>query len=145
MNTTGTREQLDERWRCPVIAISRDLITPRQPPERIRRTGQTLSVVALLLAWTSSWGANWAIGLTPSQVITANTGGPYTQILTVDPIVNPAGCIADSYIIRDSTIVASSLATALAALASGRQIRVWVTDTCDSVLSRPLVTAVGMM
>jgi hypothetical protein len=89
--------------------------------------------------------AQWITNIPPTQVIVGNSGGEYLQILTSMAISNPASCPSpDSYIIRDPAIVKSATAIALTALTSGRQIRVFVTDTCDAPTGRPLALSIGL-
>lgn len=90
--------------------------------------------------------AQWVTSITATQVISGNSGGEYVQLLVASTIVNPAACAtSDSYIIRDPAIVKNALAIGLTAIAAGRQIRVYVSDSCDAPTGRPLAISIGLM
>lgn len=102
--------------------------------------------MALMAFAPQSSAAQWVTNVVPTKVVVGGSGGEYLQIMTSSAIVNPASCgSADSYVLRDPTIVKSAIAVALAALAAGRQIQVYVTDTCDAPTGRPLTNAIGVM
>jgi|SRR4051812_32075772 hypothetical protein len=104
------------------------------------------AIIGSLAVSTECSAAQWVTGIPATQVVVGNAGGEYLQILSSNAISNPAACsTADSYIIRDPAIVKSAIAIGLAALASGRQIRVYVTDSCDAPTGRPLATSIGLM
>jgi hypothetical protein len=99
----------------------------------------SLPIVALADQWVSP--------VTPTQVLSSNSGGLYTQLITAEAVVNPANCpSADSYIVHDAALVNSALAIASAALIAGRQLKVYVTSSsCDPQTGRPLVTSIGLL
>jgi hypothetical protein len=104
------------------------------------------AIIGSLAVPGQCFAAQWVTNIPATQVVVGNSGGEYLQILTSNAITNPASCSsADSYIIRDPAIVKSAIAIGLTALASGRQIRVYVTDTCDAPTGRPLATSIGLM
>jgi hypothetical protein len=101
--------------------------------------------VALTFA-SQGFAAEWVTNIPVTQTVVGNSGGEYVQILTSSTIVNPASCASgDSYVVRDPALVKSALAIGLTAIAADRQIRVYVSDTCDAATGRPMVTAVGLM
>ncbi|HEY0342499.1 MAG TPA: hypothetical protein VGC34_16985 [Steroidobacteraceae bacterium] len=108
---------------------------------RLQRFAVTL---ALLGSAGSAAAAGWSSAVMPTRAYSGNAGGSLqVQIFTVEPLVNPAGCtILDGYIITDPVIASASLATSLTAIAAGRQILVYVSDSCT--LGRPTVTGVAL-
>ena len=106
----------------------------------------SFAVLISLVLVALAQAAAWVVPVTPTQVITGNAAGLYMQLITAETILNPGNCVtADSYIVRDPAIINASIATALAEQAAGRQLRVYVVDTCDAPTGRPLVVSVGML
>lgn len=100
----------------------------------------------LLLSPRLCMAAQWITGVVVTQAVVGNSGGEYVQILVSGTVINPAGCASpDSYIVHDAALVKDALAISLAAAAADRQIRVYVTDTCDAATGRPLVASIGFM
>ena len=67
-------------------------------------------------------------------------------VIVSGTVGNPAGwACPDSYIVHDAALVRDALAIGMTALASDRQIRVYVTDSCDAATGRPLVISIGLM
>lgn len=108
--------------------------------------GTVGAIIGVLAFPAQAFAAQWVTSITATQAVVGNSGGEYVQILTSSTIVNPAACAnADSYIVRDPALVRGALAISLAAITSGHQIRVYVTDTCDAATGRPLASSVGLM
>jgi hypothetical protein len=108
----------------------------------VKRVIRRLKAAAVYLGMTAvASAASWSPVVTPLRVVSENLGGQLViQISTVEPIYNPAACpIADGYMISDPLVTSASLATALAALSAGRQIAVFVTDSCNG---RPMVSGI---
>ena len=100
----------------------------------------------LLGAWVStSHAALWHTPVTISEIEVGNVGGEYLYIRITGTVHNPAGCPAsDGYVLRDPVVINHAMAVALAAHASGKPVRLWVTDTCDTI-NRPLISSIGVM
>lgn len=105
------------------------------------------AIVGTLAFPAHGFAAQWVPNVTPTEAIIGRTSvGAFVQILTSGTIVNPAGCSsADSYMIYDTELVHGALAISLTAVASARQIRLYVTDSCDTATGRPVVSAIGLM
>lgn len=103
----------------------------------------TLGVV-LLVVCASQSNAAWYTGLTLAQVGSGDAAGEYVWFQTTAAPNNPANCSNnDIYVLR--TLPKNALAILLAAHASGKPIRIFVSPTaCDSYTGRPLVTEVGI-
>jgi hypothetical protein len=104
------------------------------------------AIIGVLAAPAQGFAAQWVTQVTVTDAIIGKSGGAeYFQFLISGTIANPGGCSsADSYMI-DATIGRGALAIGLAAITSGRQVRVYVSDQCDAATGRPLVTSVGLM
>jgi hypothetical protein len=103
-------------------------------------------VMGTLVFSAQGFAAQWVTNVNATQAIVGNSSGQYVQILTSDTIVNPASCPnADSYVVHDAALVSSALAISLTAIASGRTLRVFVTDACDAATGRPLAISIGLM
>jgi hypothetical protein len=111
-----------------------------------RVAGVTSLLIGALALPTECLAAQWVTNITVAQVVAGSSAGEYAQLLVSGTVVNPAGCAAtDSYIVHDAALVRDALAIGMTALASGLQIRIYVTDTCDAATGRPLVTSIGLM
>ena len=89
----------------------------------------------------------WIDDLTPVQVVTGTDSiGQYVQLIVRQTVNNPAGCLnAESYISR--TLPEATLAVALAAITTGRFIKIYLktaAGACDPSFFRPAFTAVGV-
>jgi hypothetical protein len=103
----------------------------------------TLGAILLVLGASPS-NAAWYTGLTLVQVGSGDAGGEYVWFQTTGTLYNPANCgNADIYVLR--TLPKNALAILLAAHASGKPVRIFVSPTaCDAPTGRPLVTEVGI-
>jgi len=102
-------------------------------------------LIALALAGAgSASAAGWSPAITPTRAYSENPAGQLQiQIFTVEPLLNPGSCpTLDGYVITDPVIVNATLATSLTAISAGRQIIVYVTDSCTN--GRPTVTAIAL-
>jgi hypothetical protein len=106
-----------------------------------------IAAFCLMAVWAAaSQAALWFAPVTISQIIVANAGGAYIHIFVAEPLQNPGNCGSlDGYVLRDPAILSHATAIALAAHASGKPVRLWVTDTCDAATGRPLVASIGVM
>jgi len=92
-----------------------------------------------------AYAAQWETNITVTQAIVGNYSGEYLQLLISNTVLNLRSCPSgETYVLRDPAIIQSAIAIALTAVASGRQIRVYVTDSCDAPTARPLVSAIGL-
>lgn len=103
----------------------------RHPPRsRVRFSLRPfpVSIVMALLAIglsNASRADQWVMPVTPTPVVTGDSGGQFLQLFVAESIVNPASCSnADTYVLRDPVIINSATATALAAAVAGRQLRI---------------------
>ena len=85
----------------------------------------------------------WTSAVTPTQTEEFNNSGTLElTISTSQAVSNPAGCSAsDTYLTTDPLIMNATLAVAVAALASGSQIALLISNT-QCVLGRPTITGI---
>ena len=109
-------------------------------------SGQLMSVlVCHHLLERGNWRILRETNITVTQAIVGNYSGEYLQLLISNTVLNLRSCPSgETYVLRDPAIIQSAIAIALTAVASGRQIRVYVTDSCDAPTARPLVSAIGL-
>jgi hypothetical protein len=105
---------------------------------------QTLALAALIGVVGPAAAAGWTSPVTPTRAYSENPSGQLViQIFTAEPLFNPGSCpTLDGYIVSDPVIVNATLATSLAAISAGRQVFVYVSDSCTN--GRPTVTAIGL-
>ena len=106
---------------------------------------QAITLAALIAFTGSASAAGWSTAVTPTRAYSEDATGQQLQIqiYTIEPLFNPGSCSTlDGYIISDPVLVNAALATSLAAISAGRQVFVYVADTCTN--GRPTVTAIGL-
>lgn len=109
-------------------------------------SGMVAATIGVLGFPAHCFAAQWVLNVTPTEVIVGKATEKFVQILVSGTVVNPGYCSApDSYMISDKDLLGDVLAINLTAIASGREIKIYVTDLCDNETHRPLISAIGLM
>ena len=88
----------------------------------------------------------WSTGFTRTSVHAEDDSGSILIYIQASTVINPAGCgLTDGYAVTDSLLMNEALATALAGLASGQQIGVYVSSSTCASDGRPLAKIVELL
>ncbi len=93
---------------------------------------------------TSAW---YSVKLASVTAQHGDTSGELIQLAIVGSLpANPAGCpVLNSYAIRDTLLNSTATGIALAALAAGATVNVYVGTSCDAPSGEPLVLGITML
>jgi hypothetical protein len=93
---------------------------------------------------TSAW---YSVKLTSVTAQHGDGSGVLIQLAIVGSLpANPAGCpVLNSYAIRDTLLNGTATGIALAALAAGATVNVYVSNSCDAPSGEPLLLGVSML
>lgn len=110
----------------------------------IKSVERAIALAALMAFAESASAAGWSTAVTPTRAYSQDPAGQLQiAIFTAESLFNPGSCsILDGYVISDPVIVNAALATSLAAISAGRQIIVYVSDSCTN--GRPTVTGLAL-
>jgi len=115
-------------------------------PKRLKGS-VSLAILLLTCCYTrDAWSDQWTATLTPTSASAQTFNGALlTYVTTSQAAVNPANCPStDGYITIDPAIVKESLASALTAIAAGRQVQIYVSST-QCVQGRPMILNFTML
>jgi hypothetical protein len=117
--------------------------TPRNTRVSPKFFGTCLIALICARGVTPVFADTWTAAFAPTRVQAQDYSGVLVDFVdTTTTIINPASCKSpDAYATQDTTIMNQAMAIALAALAAGKTVQLYVSSTLCSA-NRPEFTAI---